>query len=209
MPLSIHKYLNIKNNYCVCYYGLNKEYVVQLRALRPIIENQYKGVNIYISVEDNNLYLLRGEDKIIPKSEINIKKQEVSYVREIFSSLEFHSVEKLIEESEIKIDLNIKQKNTKKIEQGAILTKGNFPNRSLNFKQIEAAENFLYEKGIKKIKINPSYDDFEAIDMIIGVENEITYEYALKGIKTYLVPTGNGEKLFLKMFPKNELIHLV
>lgn len=209
MPLSIHKYLNIKNNYCVCYYGLNKEYVVQLRALRPIIENQYKGVNIYISVEDNNLYLLRGEDKIIPKSEINIKKQEVSYVREIFSSLEFHSVEKLIEESEIKIDLNIKQKNTKKIEQGAILTKGNFPNRSLNFKQIEAAENFLYEKGIKKIKINPSYDDFEAIDMIIGVENETTYEYALKGIKTYLVPTGNGEKLFLKMFPKNELIHLV
>lgn len=208
MPLSIHKYLNIKNNYCVCYYGANKEYIIQLKALRPLIESQYQGIKVYISVADNNLYLLKGEDKIIPKSEINLKKQEISYMREIFSSLEFHSVEKLLEESEIQINLSIKQKTIDKPEIGAILTKGNFPNRSLSFKQIEAAEKFLYEKGIRKIKINPSFDDFELIDIIIGVENEITYEYALKGIKTYLVPTGNGEKLFLKMFPKNELIHL-
>lgn len=207
MPIPINKYLDIKNNYCLCYYGLNKEYIIQLRALRPAIESKYPDLKLYISVDDNNLYLLKKEERVISKNELKNKKLEMSYIREIHTNIEFHTIEAFLEESDIQIKIELPDR-VNLLKTGAILTNGIFPNRSLSYKQIEKCERFLEKVGIKKIEFNPGVEAHDRIDIAIGVENEIIYEYALKGIKVYLIPTGNGEKLFLKMFPKNEVINL-
>ena len=91
------------------------------------------------------------------------------------------------------------QRKEKKLNKTAILTNGCFPTRSLSFQQIN--------KIVKSIKceyiINPK--SLENFDSAIGVENEYLYKAAYLGLDTTLIPTGNGENLFIKMFPNNQI----
>lgn len=205
MTIPLKKYLKIKNNYCISYYGPNKEYITQLKLLRPLIEKEFPELNLYICVNKNNLYVLKGEKNFFSKEDLVTRKKDISYIREIKSEIKFHAIENLLEESKIEIKPILKTVKNNNHGKAGIITKGVFPNRPLNSTQIIKAENFIKEKKCVPL-LNPEIND--KLDFIIGVENEITYEIAALGVKTYLVPTGNGENLFLKMFPSNEILNL-
>lgn len=197
MPIALPHYLSIKDNYCVYYFGLNKEYITQLSLLRPLIELKFPGLQIYICCKDNFMYLLENEQRICSQSKFD--KNNYAYSREIKNSLEKHPIEELMEESEIPCGPITLEKKEKKLKKTAIFTNGQSPTRSLNYKQIN---NVI--KNIKnEYTINPS--SFEEFDSVIGVENEHLYKAASLGIDTTLIPTGNGENLFAKMFPNNQI----
>lgn len=143
------------------------------------------------------MYLLENEQRICSQSKFD--KNNYAYSREITNSIEKHPIEELMEESEIPCGPIILEKKEKKLKKTAIFTNGQFPTRSLNHKQISNV--------IKNIKseyiINPK--SLEEFDSVIGVENEYLYKAASLGLDTTLVPTGNGENLFAKMFPNNQI----
>jgi len=93
----------------------------------------------------------------------------------------------------------------KKIKKTAILTNGYFPTRSLSFKQIDS----IIRNIENEFEINPQAENwYENFDSVIGVENEHLYRAAYLGLNTTLIPTGNGENLFIKMFPNNQIKRL-
>jgi hypothetical protein len=204
-PVPLLKYNLIKNNYCLCYYGINKEYLVQLKLLRPIIENAYKGIVLYICCSDDCLYLLSKEKNILTKSEFLKNKSNISYIRFLEDSIDRHPVEEIMKESSIPCGPVCVEKRENFSKKCALLTKGLSPVRSLNGRQINSALELISGGGFK-VFINPSLneivDDFE---MVVGVENEVLYECAARGLNVKLVPTGIGENLFLSMFPNNEI----
>lgn len=145
------------------------------------------------------MYLLEGEPRIC--SQNNFNKKNYAYNREIVNNLEKHPIEQLMEESDIPCGPVIIKKREKIIEKTAIFTNGYFPTRSLSFKQI----NDII-KNVGNFEINPNSNNwFENFDSAIGVENEYLYKAASLGLNTILIPTGNGENLFLKMFPNNKI----
>lgn len=147
------------------------------------------------------MYLLENEQRICSKTNLEDYKRNFAYIREIKDDINKHPIEHLMEESDIPCGPIVIEKRKKILNKTAVLTNGYFPTRSLNSKQI----NNIIKNISNEFVINPTnkwYDDF---DCVIGVENEQLYQAAALGIDTILVPTGNGENLFLKMFPNNQI----
>lgn len=206
MPLT--KYNSIKENYCICYYGLNKEYLVQLKLLRPFIEKQFEGLMIYICCSDDGMYVLKEQKRIFPKSKLNEFRDSMSYIRTLENSLESHPIEDLLKESGIECPtVNVPERNIES-KKCALLTNGVGPVRSLTGRQISLiAEDFESRKF--QVFINPSLEEImRDFEIVVGVENVALYESACNGVKTHLVPTGIGKNLFNSMFPSNEVIRL-
>jgi hypothetical protein len=206
MPIPLPHYLSIKDNYCISYFGLNKEYIVQLSLLRSIIEITYLGLKIYLCCRDDFIYLLENEERICSQTNLEVQKRNFACVREITNSLEYHPVEQLMKESEIDCGPIILEKKEKNLNKTAILTNGYFPTRSLTSKQIKNIINSISTE----YEINPtnSKNWHLYFDSVIGVENEHLYKAASLGLDTTLIPTGNGENLFIKMFPNNQIKRL-
>jgi hypothetical protein len=200
MPIPLPRYLSIKDNYCISYFGYNKEYITQISLLRPIIESTYPGLKIYICCRDDFIYLLEGEERICCKS--NYEKRNFAHTKEITNNIEKHPVEALMEESEIPCGPIILEKKEKKLKKTAILTNYCFPTRPLSSKQI----NNIIKSIDGDFEINPFTKNwYENFDSVVGIENECLYKAASLGLDTTLVPTGNGENLFIKMFPNNQI----
>lgn len=200
--IPLPKYKLIKSNYCVSYYGLNKEYIVQLKLLRPNVENMFKNISMYICCSEDCQYLLKGEKKVLKKSE---DKSNMAYIRSLEDSIEYHPVENLLKESGVPCGpVEVKKKNfcSKKC---ALLTKGIFPSRSLTGKQINQIESELCKRRYQ-VYINPKIEEIlEDFELVVGVENEVLYQAAGEGIEASLVPTGIGENIFKSMFPENTI----
>lgn len=205
MPLP--HYLSIKDNYCIAYFGSNKEYILQLSLLRPLVESKYVGLNVYICCRDDFIYLLEKEERIYCKS--NLDKNNFAYIRELKDSLDYHPIERLMKESDINCGPICLTKKEKKIKKTALLTNGNFPTRSLNCKQINDAIKII-ENNKNEYQINPIIDRewYLNFDSVMGVENEHLYKAASLGLDTTLIPTGIGENLFISMFPNNQIKYL-
>lgn len=151
------------------------------------------------------MYLLEGEERICPQTDLVEQRRNFAYVREIKNNIEKHPVEHLMEESDIECGPITLEKKEKRFKNTAIFTNGYFPTRSLNFKQIDYLTNSLKKQGVA-FELNPR--SLEKFDTVIGVENEYLYKAASLGIDTTLIPTGNGENLFLKMFPNNQIKYI-
>jgi len=208
LPTPLKKYKLVKDNYCICYYGINKEYIVQLRLLRPFIEKQFEGLSIYICCSDDSMYLLREQKNVFAKSRINELRDRVSYIRTLEDSTDSHPVEDLLKESGIlcpALKIPSREIRSKKC---ALLTNGVGPVRSLTGKQISLIVNKFEKEGFRVI-INPKIEEIiEDFEVVVGVESVALYESACRGLRTCLVPTGIGKNLFDSMFPSNEAIRL-
>jgi len=68
-------------------------------------------------------------------------------------------------------------------------------------REIEAKARF---EGFE-VWINPKFEAIEQAGWVVSVEQAALYEAAARGIKTTLVPTGIGQKLYQTMFPKGEI----
>ena len=203
MTLPLPDYDKIKDNYCISYFGNNKEHLVQLKLLRPIMEKTFPGVKVYLSCRDEHLYLLEGEERIISKTELDDKKHLFGYVRDLLCDMESHPVEEFMKESDIPYD-KIQSPKTKPAGHCVLLTNGVSPVKCLTGEQIKKVTEYIKNKGCT-YTINGSIYDAE---WVIGVENEDLYLAASKGKYTVLIPTGFGENIFKSMFNNIEILTL-
>ena len=193
-------YAKIKDNYCIAYFGHTREYLVQLRLLRPFIESTYKGLRIYLCSRDEYTYLFNDEPRILSKSMLQESKNQFAYIREISCNGLTHPVEELMFESEIPCGPICK--STKSYGNAVLLTKANPPAKSLSFLQTQKAIDFIKSK-VNVVDIDQKIDNY---DWVIGVENENLYEAAANGKKVSLISTGIGKNLFKMMFPEAEIL---
>ena len=170
------------------------------------------------------MYLVAGEDRVVPFSEIRDRKSEFAYLREIGTSLESpHSIMRLIEES-MPIDTG-SMIEPRKIAYNhcLICPDGALPTKSLaDVKRLKAyAETKNYRvkvagselhPGICQVDVRPvggsKLELVSKVDWVIGVENEFLFEAIRLGIKTTLIPTGLGTRLYKFMCPHGEILEL-
>ena len=202
MPIPLPVYAQIKDNYCLAYFGNNKEILIQLKLLRPFMENTFPGVKVFIACREDALYLLKNEERIISKNELKESKNMFGYIRELLCDMQTHPVEEFMKESDIPYgpicNLKITDGNC------VLLTNGIIPVKPLNGSQIKQAIEFCKQSGQEPI-INGS---IEKAGWVVGVECDQLYQAAALGIKTTLIPTGFGENLFKKMFPDGQILRL-
>jgi hypothetical protein len=201
--IAFPKYVSIKNNYCVCYFGPVDEYLLQLSLLKPIIEEQFKGINFFIGCRDEKVAKLNG-NSILRLSELKVKRFDFGHIREIAYNGSSHPVEDFINESNLKnivVCDNLKKEPTEKC---VIITKGNYPTVSLDSKRTQVLEKIASSEGYR-----PEVDgNIEGAGLVMGVESYDLFYAASQGIKTRLVKTGIGHNLFKNMFPKCDLLNL-
>ena len=193
--LPLKQYIKIKNRYCISYLGPADEYLLLLSYIRPAIEAELPGIEIYLCGRDD---ALPPGDRIIAISDF--KKEEMAFVKELTCDLRKHPVEELIRESAL--TLSHWKPPTINRSHGAkyvICPNGKFPTKSLTPQQIETAKIRTYAE------VNNNID---GANWVIGVENEQLFKAAMQGIRTTLIPTGLGTNLYKKLFPSGEIMVL-
>ena len=104
--IGYEQYARIKDNYCLCYFGYSDEYLVQLKLLKPVLEQHFPGLNICLGCKDDKAHLLRDSGHVLLLSQIKMERRSYGYIREICFNSQTHPVEDLLVESGIK-ELNL------------------------------------------------------------------------------------------------------
>jgi hypothetical protein len=161
------------------YFGNCKEYIVQLRLLRPIMEKTFAGLQVYLACKDEYMYLLNNESKTLSASSLKTQKQKFAYIREIYTEINKHPVEELMLESEINFQPICNNIIHPELIKGSclLLTTANLPTRSLNANQITHALDYIKKQGCQA-HFNKKIDDFDWAYIVS------MYKKYLKTVKT-------------------------
>jgi len=206
MAFPFPQYAQIKDRYCISYAGSHREYIVQLLYLRPAIEQELPGIQVWICYPDHLSYLVRGQERIIPASNIQEKKREFAYIRQLKGTPAEHPIWGLLQESSLLLShLSPPQPINSEIKKCGIFPNGDLPVKSLSGEQTESIKRMARTKGYHPV-VDP---DVKSCGWVIGVENEALFQAGVAGIKTSLVPTGVGTRLYEKMFPQGEVLKLI
>jgi hypothetical protein len=95
--IPLPKYVKIKDNYCVGYFGKEDEVILALKKARPFIEQELPGIKVYICCLDEKKHLLEGEDNFFGQDELRHRLADMAY----FRNLPDGGVKELLEESSI------------------------------------------------------------------------------------------------------------
>lgn len=160
--------------------------------MRPKIEQQFPGLELWLAYKPAAYYLLENEPRIIEREAID--PNNFAYIRELTCNMKDHPIASLCEESDI--DYGNFGHNSDQSVEFQLSSQGSLPTKSLSKEQIN------------KIRSQFGQDTPNA-NWIIGVENEQTVQAMLDGKKVTLVNTGIGAKFYKKMFPQiNVLMHI-
>ena len=199
--IGFEHYAKIRNNYCICYFGVAEEYLVQLKMLYDSMNHRFPDLNLYLGCKDESLHRLNGIDKILPLSQIKVRKRDFIHIKELTYDGKNHPVETFMKESDVSIWMKAKE-TPQETNKGVILTKGHYPTTNMMEKEISFLKKYISEKGYE-----PQVDaDIENAGFVAGVENPDLFEAAYRGIKTALLPTGKGENLYRSLVPNGEII---
>lgn len=191
MPIPLTRYGEIKNRYCICYFGPCNEYIVQLIHFRPHLEALFPGVELYIGCKDSLDYLVGDAPRIAWQSVIAEDRRNFAHIKELKSNLHDHPVYEFLKESGI--DRPYRTPLQKETTRRCIICPvGRFPVKSMSPTQIEKAVRMTRGKGYDPIV----QDTIESAGWVVGVESEGLFLAASQGIPTTLVPTGPGKKLY-------------
>lgn len=194
------KYLGIKDKFCIYYYGLFNEFALQLIYLRPTIEKELPGLELYISCKNELKSIIGNPPRVVYKDDF--QEYHYAHSQELRFNQVDHPVMKLLEDSNIslsKIHENIYDiKNSK----CTIITNNFAPFGSLTSDQIKNITELAQTEGYT-VEVNGTWNNS---GWVIGVESQSLYLAAMQGIRCSLVPVGLGTKLFKKMFPKGEIL---
>lgn len=200
--VEFEKYAAIKDFYCICYFGPNDEYLVQLRLLKSCIEKHFSGIRIFIGCRDDKTQIAKCDD-VLSLSELKEKRLDFGHIRELTFKGKSHPIEDFLLESGISnfvIQDELQETYTQKC---IILSEGMYPTASLDAKTIDKLKKSAENQGFY---VDES-GDASNVGLVIGVECPQIYEAAAQGVRTWLCPTGIGTKLFQKMFPKAEVLN--
>lgn len=197
LPLS--KYIEIKNNYCLGYYGPLNEYVLLLRYFKPIIE-QTLNVNLILSFKDS----LNTSDEINQTDTQKFLYDKYIGFEEIKLDLKTHPILNILKEANIPIaPIPFNNIDTKKC---VIITKGIYPpTKQLTDLQVQKISQCVQNKGYS-VEINT---DITNAGLIVGVESESFCKAVLQGYKAVLIPTGLGTELYEKLLGKKETLQYI
>lgn len=196
-------YAKIKDNYCISYYGHSDEYLIQLRLLKNLIQNKFNGINLYFGCKDEKIHLL-GNQPVMKSTEIKAKRKDFAQIKTIEFNGETHPIEDLLIESGIiNFEINVPE-ILEHSDKMMITTHGNYPTTPLTQKQINLLKKIGNKAGYS-VEVNTDWRD---AGWVAGVESVGLFEAAGSGIKTTLVNTGIGKRLYKFMFPQGEIIEL-
>lgn len=193
-------YAKIANNYCICYFGYADEYLVQLRLIKPFLQQKFPELNIYLGCKDEKVSILKDCENVIKLTELKIRKTEFAHISEIKSNGETHPIEDLLISAGItKFAINVNK--SKQTDRCVIITSGYYPTKPLEKDKIDK----LKRMAPRNCEINTNVS---GAGLVMGVESEGLCEAASQGIETILVPTGVGTRLYKSMFPEIKLLHI-
>lgn len=199
--IGFEDYAKICNNYCVCYFGYNNEYLVQLQLLRPCLERRFPGLNIYIGCKDESISILDNEPKLIKISELKSRKQDFAHINELRFNGSEHPVQAFLEKAELsEYTVPIKQKEI--TTRCIILTRSFHPTKDLTSTQIKELTE-IAKRANFEVELDASVENS---GLVMGVEHPSLFKAASWGIETMLVPTGVGTHLYKKMFPNGKIL---
>lgn len=201
--IDFNKYAKIKDNYCICYFGPSDEYVFQLKLLKPVFEREFPGIKIFIGCRDDKTNILDGCNDILKVSDLKMRRFEFCHLHEIRYNQKTHPIEDFLVESSIRnvaITNEVKKEHTNRC---VIISQGSYPTVSLTSTQIDLLKRQVVSEGFEPVISN----DIEGAGLVIGVESLGLFKAASLGIKTKLVPTGIGARLYKLMFPSGVVLH--
>ena len=198
MPIDYNHYLKVKDNYCVCYYGVFNEFILQLIYLRPAIEQELPGIQLYISCKDELNY--QDSDRIVPQSKLD--KHRFAYIKSLQFDNISHPVESFLSESNITLKYLNPPKPIATNKRCVLLTRGLGAVASMSSEQMNAAKRIAESQGYY-VEVD---ERIENAGWVMGVECEALYKAAIDGKRVALVPTGFGTKFFQKIFPNAEIL---
>lgn len=175
--------------------------MVQILCLRPHIEQELPGLELHVCCRNELMYLSEWYDKIFPKSELQYKKSEFAYIKQLTCNMFDHPVEQFLMESGMSIP-EISVPTCDLTKKCVIVPEGNAPTNSLTSEQIDRVQELVDNRGFQV-----GYD-IEGAGWVVGVENEQLFLAASRGIPTSLVPTGIGKNIYQKMYPHAEILNL-
>lgn len=194
-------YRLIKDTYCVAYFGGCDEYIAQLVYLRNMIIQQLPELQLYIGCRDSVLHLFNDPEQLIPLSTIDQWKNKLAHIRELRCDMLSHPVEDFFEESGFNYTINV-GKAAEPTSVCAIVPKSVSPTKNLTAEQLQKAKKIAQLKGftpqVTDTPINAGW--------VIGVESFPLFQAAAAGIRTTLIASGLGTKLYKKMFPYGEVL---
>lgn len=203
MSIPLPHYAKIKNRYCVCYFGSANEYIWQLLNLRPHIESQLPGIELYISYKDELSNLIKNQPKTITQSNLYVHKKLFAYIRVLQYDLKQskHPVLEFMTESQLNIPkfVPIESNNRKCV----ISPQAVFPSKSLSSQQISHCKELFTKRGYV-VEIG---EDTQDAGWVVGPENLAVFQAGFKNIPTSLIPTGVGKDLYLSLF-NGEILNL-
>lgn len=204
--IPLPEYAKIKDNYCVAYMGHSKEYLVQLKLARPFIESELPGTKVYICCRDEYMYLLSGQERILPRSELQERRSGFAYVRELLCDMASNPVEQLLNESDIPYgEVASPEYGPGEAEVCRVFHFGQAPTRSLDGAELKRLMSYAERRFQGKLRIENG-GRYAPGEWVLGVECEATWDAASNGLPVTIVRTGFGENMFSKMFPKCEII---
>lgn len=197
------KYAKIKDNYCVCYFGPSDAYLLQLKLLKPIIERHFDGLKIFIGCRDEKVHILNGCEDVLKITDLKIRCHDFAHINELRFDMQTHPLEKLMDASGIDSWIVSTEQKKDPLKKAIIITKGEYPTRNLELREIDQLQKNVKEEGYE-----PEVDgNINTAGLVVGVESYAIFAAAAKGIKTRLIPSGLGTRLYKQMFQDAEIMH--
>jgi len=196
------EYLSVKNRYCIAYFGLFDEFILQLLYLRPAIEKELPGIEICIACRDEFYEQVKMHPKLVSMS--NYNKGSYSYTKNLAFNNVSHPILDLLEESNLQLKC-LDYANPRSITRKCvILPNGIGAIKSMTQPEIDKTQAKAINEGYQ-VEINGEIN--EGTSWVIGVECLKFYTAAINNIRVTLVPTGFGTKFFQKTFPYGEIFN--
>ena len=124
-----------------------------------------------------------------------------AYIREIAYDRQ-HPIEELLKECDINEPIEVTPRSGE--NRCVIFSQGSYPTRSLDSGKIKQACKVARQVGYE-VEIDT---DVERAGWVMGVENQWVVRAAASGLRTTLISSGVGDKLFKTMFPAIEILDL-
>lgn len=197
------KYAKVKDRYCLCYFGPNEEYLLQLKLLKPVVERHFPGIVVGLGCRDDRAHILEGLSEFMKVSEFKAKMDSYGHIREIVYNGASHPILDLVDECGISDCTVVGEPPDVHTRRCVIVTQATYPTKNLEKRQIDILKKTASEAGYDVELDTP----ITRAGLVMGAESYNLFDAASRGIRTKLVPTGIGTRLYKLMFPFGEVLH--
>ena len=156
----------------------------------------------YAGCRDESVNVLSTKDKILPISELRIKKNQFAHIKELKYEEGCHPIEQILHSCDIEDFTITPEPIQNSTTKAVIVTHNTYPTDPMKDKHIEIARRIAESKGFE-VEIG---EEWENAGLVIGVESVPFLRAGIAGIPIILADTGIGRNLYQNMFPYMEIL---